>query len=181
MQNYSNISYIPERRGERTSSIKQENRMEKELEWTSKEKLENYIHKLKLDKLYLGEERCDIEDYIQNYLKNNYKKPLVFFTIEDVKTAIILLMDIKKKIRITSSLNDKISSKIFPYLLNDIIKYDIINGFGKCQKKYGSSVKNSYLNLKRIPIEYENIIKLEEDLQDHSIYCISTRYLVYIE
>ena len=74
MFNYSKISYIPERRGERTSSIKQENRMEKELGWIAKEKLQNYIDKLKGNKLYLEEERHDIKYYIQNHLKNNLKK-----------------------------------------------------------------------------------------------------------
>lgn len=181
MFNYSKISYIPERRGERTSSIKQENRMEKELGWIAKEKLQNYIDKLKGNKLYLEEERHDIKYYIQNHLKNNFKKPLVFFTIEDLNSAIIyILEDYKKKIKIISTFDDKISSKIFPYLLDEI-KCEITNGFGKCQKKYGSSINYSYLNLKKIPIEYENIIKLKEELQDHSIYCISIRYLIYIE
>jgi UDP-glucose 4-epimerase len=180
MFNYSKICYIPERRGERISSIEQENRMEKELGWTSKETLKNYIDKIKQNKLYREEERCNIYDYVQNYLTNDYKKPLVFFSIDDLKKAIILLMDAKKNIKIFSSLNDKISSKIFPYLLNEI-KCDIINGFGKCQKKYGSSINYSYLNLKKIPIEYENIIKLDEELHDHSLYCISIRYLLYIE
>ena len=112
--------------------------MEKELGWIAKEKLQNYIDKLKGNKLYLEEERHDIKYYIQNHLKNNLKKPLVFFTIEDLNSAIIyILEDYKKKIKIISTFDDKISSKIFPYLLDEI-KCEITNGFGKCQKKYGS-------------------------------------------
>jgi len=181
MFDYSKICYIPERRGERMVSIKQENRMEKELGWVAKERLQNYIDKLKRNKLYLEEERNDIQNYIQNHFKNNYKKPLVFFTIDDVQKAIILLLDSKQKIKIISSFDDKISSKIFPYLLDEI-KCDITNGFGKCQKKYGTSIEYSYLNLKKIPIEYENIIKLDEHSysNDHSIYIISMRYIIQI-
>ena len=179
MFDYSKISYIPERRGERFSSIKHENCMEKELGWVATESLKDYIKILKQNKLYLEEERCDVEDYIKNHLKNSYKKPLVFFTIDDLKTAIILLLDMEKKIKIISSCDDKISSKFFPYLFEEI-KCDLTNGFGKCQKKYGSSISYSYLNLKKLPLDYKNIIKLENDLHDHSIYSISIRYMIYI-
>ncbi len=90
-------------------------------------------------------------------------------------------MNAKQKIKIIYSFDDKILSKIFPYLLDEI-KCDITNGFGKCQKKNGTSIEYSYLNLKKIPIEYENIIKLDEHSysNDHSIYLISMRYIIQI-
>lgn len=179
MFDYPKICYIEERKGERISSVKKENKMEKEFGWVANKKLKNYIDQLKSNKLYFEEERCNIDDYVKSHFENNYKKPLVFFTIDDVKKAIILLMKMKTTIKIISSFNDKISSKIFPYLFDEI-KCDITNGFGKCQKTYGSPINYSYLNLKKIPYAYKNIIKLEKDFTDYSIYSVEIRYLIYI-